>query len=100
MAARFPRSAQSLVLAVGKRQGYVNSEDSYTLTVVLEFPLLSIRVGQHITFRDINWQAFGNLLWMRSRIEELPWMLKGYSIDCTRDGTDVRARTKLVLEQR
>jgi hypothetical protein len=96
----FDGTAQSLVLAVGKRQGYVNSEDSYTLTVVLEFPLLSIRVGQHITFRDINWQAFGNLLWMRSRIEELPWMLKGYSIDCTRDGTDVRARTKLVLEQR
>jgi hypothetical protein len=98
----FDGTMQALVLGIGLRQGLRNLTSSYEITVDLLQPVLGLHAGQHVALYGVNWDAFGNNVWMRSYIEDRTWVLKGWSIKVARnaDGTMDHSGTRLVLEQR
>lgn len=93
---------ESLILAVGQRQGQRNRDESFTIDVQVKMPLIGLQAGAEVVIRDVEWDAWGNNLWLKSQVEEVPWVLRGWSITVTRDenGSFKCDGTKLILAQR
>jgi hypothetical protein len=93
---------EALVLAIGTRQGMRWRKDSFKVTVEVNQPLLGLRNGQTIYLEDLNWDAFGNEVWLQSRVEQVPWRLRGFKVRVVRNQANntVHAMTTLTLEER
>jgi len=98
----FDGTMQALVLGIGLRQGLRNLTSSYEITVDLLQPVLGLHAGQHVKLHGLDWDAFGNNVWLRSYVQDSSWVLKGWSIKVERgeDGNMEHTGTRLVLEQR
>jgi hypothetical protein len=93
---------EALVLAVGTRQGLRSKDESFSIGVTVNQPLLGLQAGAEVILTDIAWDAWGNDLWMQSMVEEVPWVLRGWAIEVSRSesGEFACSGTDLVLEQR
>jgi len=93
---------EALVLAIGKRQGQRNRDESFSIDIEVKIPLIGLQAGAEVVIRDVEWDAWGNDLWIRSQVEEVPWILRGWSITVSReaDGAFKCDGTKLTLAQR
>lgn len=93
---------EALILAVGMRQGLKSRDESFTIDLQLKEPVIGLQTGAEVIISDVSWDAWGNDLWMKSQIEEVPWVLRGWSITVSRDddGKFQCDGTKVTLEQR
>jgi hypothetical protein len=93
---------EALVLAIGRRQGLKNSRESFRIRATIDAPIIGLRDGQYWRFADIAYEAFGNDLWLKSRVEEVPWLLTGWSMvmDKMPDGSWRTMMTDMTLEER
>jgi hypothetical protein len=93
---------EALVMAVGVRQATRNGDECLALDLDVKMPLIGLQAGAEVTIVGVEWDAFGNDLWLQSQIEEVPWVLRGWEITVVRDDKGVLQcdGTKLKLTQR